>query len=237
MDNEQTGALREVAQRWGITLSDHQCAQYRTFLELLYRTNETLNLTRIPRAQAVSLQLLDSLSVHLATPCTAHRHLIDIGTGAGFPGVPLAIAFPQLRCVLVDATAKRLRFIERVARELQLENVTVLHGRAEQLAHQPEHREQYDLVTARAVAPLAQLLTWLSPFCAVGGKVAALKGPQVTQEQEALGEVSALGLASGQLVPVPLPSRTNSHVVARFEKVAPCAPELPKRGARPSRKD
>ena len=185
--------LVETLNEWNLSLSDLQFEQFSTFKDLLLHANEKVNLTRVERDNIDTLHFLDSLALSLAqdfsTPCS----LLDIGSGAGFPAIPLAIAFPHLAIHVLDSSSKRLDFIEYVTREIGISSITTLHGRAEDLAH-AEHRESFDLVTARALAPLPALVELVLPFVAVGGRSILLrKDDEAEASSETQNKIEMLG--------------------------------------------
>jgi 16S rRNA (guanine527-N7)-methyltransferase len=202
----QTEQLRDGAARLGIVLDETAIARFARFAEMLEETNRTLNLTRIPIEEIVPLHFLDSLAMAtVLTPC-AGDHLIDVGTGAGFPGLPLAIVYPKLEVTLLDGTGKRLDFVSSVIRELGISNAYTLHGRAEEVARLPEHREAYHFATARAVAKLPVLAAWLLPLVRPGGRAIAYKGRNVSEEVgEALSGIKQLGGEIDRIVRVGVP--------------------------------
>ncbi len=205
--------LREIVQRganaaWHLGLTDAQLDQLVRYATLLVEWNTTrMNLTRLvsPRDIAVK-HFLDSLALLTVYTPPKGARLIDVGTGTGLPGLALKIARPDLRVSLLDSTAKKLTFCRAVADDLGLEAVETFHARAEDAAKQPALAGQFDLVTARAVAPLATLLPWLAPFLAPGGWVAALKGASVAEEISAARPVAKrLGLHLSPPAAVALP--------------------------------
>lgn len=161
--------LAAGAAQLGVPLDAAQCARLAHLVEELLRWNRAYNLTAITRpGEILTHHLLDSLAAH---PDLAGTTVADVGTGAGFPGLPLALVNPERQFTLIDAVDKKLRFIDHAARELGLANVRTQHGRVERLAPQP-----FDTVIARAFAPLPRLLSWITPLCGPHTRVVAMKG-------------------------------------------------------------
>src|SRR5262249_29980717 len=153
------------------------------YYKLLVEWNEKMNLTGITERGAVyEKHFYDSLTVTSVTNIQEQHSLADIGSGAGFPSIPIAIVFPHLNVMIIDALAKRINFLEEVCSKLGLYRVKCLHSRAEDAARLKEHRDQYDVVTARAVAKLAVLNEFCLPFVRKGGRFVAMKGSDLTEE-------------------------------------------------------
>jgi 16S rRNA (guanine527-N7)-methyltransferase len=224
---------------FGISLSGEQQTAFRRYCDFLLAENRRLNLTAITTPPEVYRKhFLDSLSGLPALPADSGIRLIDVGTGAGFPGLPLKIARPDLRATLLEATRKKAGFLRRLIRELALEDVIVVWGRAETVGRDPQHREQYDVAVARAVAPLPALVELLLPFCRVGGICLAWKGPHVVEERAAAD--AALKLLGGRLraveavrLPGDIPPERYLVVV---DKVAPTPNRYPRRPGIPTKR-
>jgi len=228
----------------GVVLSSEQVSAFSRYLELLCEWNQRFNLTAISLPEEILVKhFLDSLSCAIAVDLPAQRTLIDVGTGAGFPGLVLKIAYPHLAVRLVDAVQKRLRFLERVIEELGLTNVTTLHARVEDLAAAPPQlanrksprpqshptlREASDVVTARAVARLNVLAEWTLPLARVGGCVVAMKGPDVVAEvDEAQPALQILGGGEPVVRSLILPSDLGRSLVT-IPKVRPTPKQYPR---------
>ncbi|TFD96569.1 16S rRNA (guanine(527)-N(7))-methyltransferase RsmG [Jeotgalibacillus sp. R-1-5s-1] len=169
----------------GIDLSDQQLGQFRTYYEVLVEWNEKMNLTAITDREEVYLKhFYDSISAAFYLDFSKPMTICDVGAGAGFPSIPIKICFPHLDVSIVDSLKKRITFLEHLADELKLDHVHFYHDRAETFGQNPSHREQYDLVTARAVARLSVLSELCLPLVKTGGQFAAMKGASAPEERE-----------------------------------------------------
>ena len=194
-------SLEAGAGRLGLKLSAKQLEQFHIYWEELVEWNRRVNLTGITGYQEVQTKhFLDSLTVCLVWPpprANAVLRIIDIGTGAGIPGVPLKILFPEIRLVLLEATEKKAAFLRHISDRLVLADVEVVTGRAEDVARQRRYRESFDIVVSRAVAPLVTLAELALPFCAIGGSFIAQKKGDLASEISRAGK--AINLLGGRL--------------------------------------
>lgn len=230
--------ITEAKTHFDLELSDEQAAQFGTFARLLYEWNERMNLTKIIEPDEVRVRhFLDSLSIVSVIGFDDGDKLIDVGTGAGFPGLPLAIALPQVNVTLVDSTKKKLRFIDAVIKELGLKNARTIHARAEDIGQDVAHRGQYDVVTARAVALLPVLLEYTVPLAKVGGFVIAMKGESGEREvQEAKRALFVLKAEAKPVAPVQLPDIDREHFLVTVEKLDKTPAPYPRQAGIPKKK-
>jgi len=227
--NEQT-ELESGVRELGFEISPSQSASLLSYLEQLEVTNRSFNLTRIPREDYVKLHLLDSLTALTCLPTGEKLSIIDIGTGAGFPGVPLAALLPGASVTLLDSTAKKVRFAADTAAACGISNCLGLHARAEAIAHEPKHRQRYDVVTSRAVAAFSTLIELMLPLVKVGGRVIALKGARADEElsgSESL--VRELGGAPAETITVALPGTDIQRQLIVVEKIRATPGKYPRR--------
>ena len=227
----------EGAAAMGIPMSQGQVEQFNTYHEMLVEANARMNLTRVPEdpAEAVDRNYLDCVAP-LAGGFPAANTAVDVGSGAGFPGIPLAIMLPDIRFTLVDALGKRVDFLKTVIDRLGL-NAEALHLRAEDAARRDDLREGFDLAVARAVAPMNVLCEYMLPLVRVGGKMLALKGPGL--DEELAQAENALRLLGGELErvqPLAIPGRDWNHRAAWIAKTAPTPQKYPRRAGTAEKK-
>lgn len=169
-----------------ITVNQEQAQQLLRFYELMIEKNKVMNLTSITDFQeVVEKHFMDSLMVNHVVGFSGSESVIDVGTGAGFPGIPLKIIFPDLELVLMDSVNKRLKFVDEVIQELELKKIKTVHARAEDMANQKEYREKFDYCLSRAVANLATLAELCLPFVKIGGKFISYKAGEIEEEVSA----------------------------------------------------
>ena len=230
--------LAAMAAEWRIKLSTEQLAQFAHYQALLLTWNERINLTAIREPEAIQERhFLNSLICATVMGDLNGRSLIDIGTGAGFPGLPLKLLYPHLRLTLVDSVGKKARFLETVVAALALTAVTVINERAEVLGQHPDHRERYDWAIARGVARLPTLAEYLLPLCRVGGYALAQKGKKAPAEAAAAANaVQQLGGDTPQLNAVQIGKGLPAEYLVVIAKVSPTPPRYPRRVGIPAKR-
>ena len=220
-----------------LTLSARQIAQFQQLEQLLLDWNQRMNLTSITDpSEIVVKHFLDSLTLTRVVFHFDGLRLIDVGTGAGFPGLALAIAFPALDVTLLDSTAKKLRFIDFVVTELQLENVQTLHARAEDAGQDKQHRASYDIVVARAVARLPALVEYLLPLAKPEGQVIAMQG--MTAYDDANSAAKAIDILGGEIFAIEeimLPTLDNPRYLIVIDKIKKTPRAYPRQPGTPKR--
>jgi 16S rRNA (guanine527-N7)-methyltransferase len=230
--------VQEARQLFGIHLTGRQVVALMTYERELLAWNEKFNLTAIRDEAGIRTKhFLDSFSCVLAWRETPPHSLVDVGTGAGFPGIPLKILYPSMKLTLVESVGKKVNFCRHIAGTLKLEAVEVIHARAEEVGQLPAHREKYDWAVARAVANLPVLAEYLLPLVRVGGAVLAQKG--VSGPAEAHRAEKALRLLGGslrQLIPVILPGVAEDRYLVIADKIAATPKNYPRRPGEPGKK-
>lgn len=218
-----------------LSFTEEQLAQFTRYYELLVETNKVMNLTAITEPEEVAVKhMVDSLLAY--EDGMQGKTLVDVGTGAGFPGVPLKIYCPSLKVTLVDSLGKRLRFLEQVIDELGLKGIRCEHLRAEDAGRSKKHREQYEYVTARAVARLSVLSEYCLPLAKKGGQFIALKGSRFAEEIEE-GE-AAVKILGGKIIsaePVKLPGLDDGRAIIKIAKIKATPAQYPRKAGTPEK--
>lgn len=223
--------LTQRAAEAGLSLTDAQIAQFAVYHEMLIDWNTRMNLTALTSPEDVAVKhIIDSLTAYDAALFDGAKKLIDVGTGAGLPGIPLAVAAPHICVTLMDALQKRVRFLTEVTRAMGLTNTVCIHARAEEAARQPAHREHYDIAVSRAVARMPVLLSYTLPLVRVGGTLLALKG-RAYAEEAAEGAAAARTLGGGAITarPVRLPGLDDVRAILSVRKERPTPKGYPRR--------
>ena len=230
--------VRSAGTLFGVELSEEQQEQFQVYEALLTDWNSRINLTAVRDAEGIRIKhFLDSLSCVTVLGDMNGRSLIDIGTGAGFPGIPLRIFYPEMRLTLVDSVGKKADFCQLAADTLHLKGVKVLKDRSEELGANKEYREKFDAATARAVAGLPVLCEYLLPLVKVGGIMLAQKGESAPEEVNTAGNaIRKLGGADAELTEVVLPEVEGKRYLVKIPKVRPTPAGYPRRTGLPLKK-
>ena len=229
--------LAKAAAEYGINLSATQMEQYNRYFELLVEWNEKINLTAITEPKEVAIKhMIDSITAYDEKLFKDGTTVIDVGTGAGFPGLPLKIFCPEIKLTLMDSLNKRVKFLQTVVEELGLQDVKCVHGRAEEAARK-EFREDFDIAVSRAVARLPVLAEYCLPFVRVGGAFFAWKGMQYQEEaEEAKKAVVLLGGSGIEIKRVHLPGMEDVRAILCIQKTKPTPKAYPRKAGMPVKK-
>ena len=221
-----------------VQLNERMLSALTTYERELIEWNSKFNLTAVRDPASIRTKhFLDSFSCALAWASLPPRRLIDVGTGAGFPGIPLRILYPGLKLTLVESVGKKAMFCEHIVRLLGLDGVEVIKGRAEDVGCSPEHRERYDWAVARAVANLPVLSEYLLPLVRIGGRALAMKGESGPAEaQSAEKAMKMLGGKLKQVIPVNLPGIADERYLILIEKSAATPPRYPRKAGMPMKR-
>lgn len=220
----------------GLILTDEQIKNFFDFMNLLIEKNKVMNLTGITEPKEVILKhFIDSLTA--LKYINENNTVIDVGTGAGFPGLPLKMADTSLEITLLDSLNKRINFLNEVIEHTGLENIKTIHGRAEDFGRDSKYREKYDIATSRAVAPLNILLEYMMPFVKVGGKCICMKGSNCDEEIEnAKNAIKKLGGEIEKIEKFTLPNSDNNRTILIIKKLKKIDGQYPRKAGIPTKK-
>ena len=229
--------LRENLEKIGIEPSNLQCEQLNNFHKILCEWNEFMNLTGITEYNEVVIKhFVDSLAVNCVYSFKKTDRVVDIGTGAGFPGIPLKIMYPETNFTLLDSLNKRIKFLDEVIKNNSLKNIETLHGRAEDFAKNKDYREKYDVCVSRAVANLSTLSEYCLPYVKVGGVFIAYKAGQLDEELKASEKaVKLLGGEIAQVHKLTLPDTDIDRTFVVIKKTAATLKKYPRKAGLPSK--
>lgn len=233
MNNVLTKKVKELS----IVLNDKQIQQFEQYYNILVEWNKVMNLTAITKyEEVIEKHFLDSLTIVDAINMEKIETLIDVGTGAGFPGIPLKIAFPHLKVTLLDSLNKRIKFLNEVIDLLELDDIKTIHGRAEDYAKQAEYREQYDICVSRAVANLATLSEYCLPYVKVDGLFVPYKSGEIDEELKSSEKaVSILGGKVEEVVKFQLPGTNIGRSFVKIHKIKETKKKYPRKAGMPTK--
>ncbi len=221
--------------KWNIHINQTQQQQLETYYDLLIEWNSFMNLTGIVEYEEVLVKhFLDSLALFNKKPYQTNLSILDMGTGAGFPGIPLKIVYPDLKVTLVDSLNKRIKFLDEVIHKLELKDIISVHARAEELARKEEYREQYDIVVSRAVARTVSLAEFCIPYVKVGGYFIPYKSGNIQGElDEAQHAIKVLGGKYEEIVNFEVPNSDMQRTLIYIKKVKSTPKAYPRAGGKP----
>jgi 16S rRNA (guanine527-N7)-methyltransferase len=230
--------LRQLAAKQGIVLSEEQLQQFEMYYELLVEWNEKMNLTGITeKPQVYEKHFYDSITPAFYYDFSKVESVIDVGSGAGFPGIPLKICFPSLKLTILDSLNKRLLFLQEVTKQLDLQNVSFVHSRAEDAGRDKNYREQFDLATARAVARMNVLSEFCLPFVKPGGAFLVMKGANIEEElNEGKKAIKTLGGKTEKVETLFLPEEQAERNIVIIRKQQKTPATYPRKAGTPAKK-
>ncbi len=237
MMTDRVKYLEQCMNDLNVKLTEKQVDQFMRYYEILVEWNSFMNLTGITEFEEVVVKhFVDSVSLVKMVDLSKEYSVMDIGTGAGFPGIPLKVIFPNLKITLLDSLNKRIKFLDHVIEELGLTNIETLHGRAEDYAKDTSYREQFDFVVSRAVSNLSTLSEYCLPYCKVGGSFISYKSEKI--EEESTSAKKAIHLLGGKFqeqVEFTLPYSNNYRNLYCIKKIEKTANKYPRKAGLPSK--
>ncbi|GAA0086755.1 16S rRNA (guanine(527)-N(7))-methyltransferase RsmG [Clostridium sp. CTA-7] len=230
--------MKEASLEVGLELSEHQYNQFISYMKLLQEWNEKINLTAITQdEEVIKKHFIDCIKAFKSEAIKNAKTIIDVGTGAGFPGLPIAIMNPNVQVTLLDSLNKRINFLNTVINNLELKNVTTIHSRAEDGSRKPELRENFDVSTSRAVANMAVLSELCMPYVKIDGHFVALKGPAIEEElKEAQKAIAVLGGELNGIVEVNIEESDLKHNIVEVKKISKCPKVYPRKAGTVNKK-
>ena len=231
------GKLYDIAKEMGINLTDKMCSDFEVYKEMLKEWNEKINITAITDDYEIDLKhFVDSLTPVLTGLIKDKISIIDIGTGGGFPGLPLKIYNRNLKVTLLDSLNKRIVFLDEIINLLDLKNVEAIHARAEELSRKEHYREKYDISISRAVASLDTLCEYCIPYVKIGGYFISMKGPTPDKEiHSSINAIKELGGALEKTIRLTLPNTDMKRTLILIKKIKPTPSKYPRGGGKPKK--
>ncbi|MDV4150821.1 16S rRNA (guanine(527)-N(7))-methyltransferase RsmG [Clostridium sp. AL.422] len=223
--------MKEASLEVGFDLTEKQYNQFILYMRLLQEWNEKINLTAITEdEEVIKKHFIDCIKAFKSNAVKNAKTVIDVGTGAGFPGLPIAIMNPNIEVTLLDSLNKRINFLNTVIAKLELKNVVTIHSRAEDGARKPEFREKFDVATSRAVANMAVLSEFCLPYVKQDGYFVALKGPAVDDEiKDGKNAINTLGGELENIIEVSIEESDLKHNIVEVKKVKKCPKTYPRK--------
>lgn len=237
MSQENIDLLKKGLESYDISVDDTMLDRFEKYREILVEFNKHMNLTGITEQREVYIKhFLDSTAIFKNGYIMDGLSIIDVGTGAGFPGLPFKIANPSIELTLLDSLNKRINFLKEVGDSIGFEDINYIHGRAEDIGKDSDYREKYDIATARAVANLPVLLEFCVPFVKRGGFFICLKGPKVDDELEKSKKaMDILGVKLAEDIEVDLPDEELKHRILVFKKIKETPSKYPRKAGKPAK--
>lgn len=236
MDKEEfKKIMKDNLTELDIELSDIQLEQFYIYMNMLIEWNKVMNLTAITEPKEIIVKhFIDSLTI--LEKFEKDSKIIDVGTGAGFPGIPIKIAYPETKIILLDSLNKRIKFLNEVITKLELKNINAVHGRAEEYGKNKDYREKFEIAVARAVAPLNVLLEYLMPFIKVNGKCICMKGANSAEEVK--NSTNAINILGGELIETPeffIPNTDIKRKIIEIKKIKSIEEKYPRKAGIPNK--
>lgn len=226
--------LKEITNKYSIIIDDQNLEKFMTYKKLLQEWNEKINLTAIIDDKEIIIKhFIDSLTIEKYIPQNAK--VIDVGTGAGFPGIPLKIIRDDIEVVLLDSLNKRINFLDEVIKKCDLKNISTIHGRAEDIAHNKDFREKFDVSTARAVANISTLSELCTPFLKVGGTFVCMKGDAKKEMEDARNALKILGMKETLVDEFRLDEVDSDRTIILYKKEKSTEKKYPRKAGTPAK--